>query len=89
MLVLYLTTPKKELSTMPRIKPLTESDRKNAAVRGELAKFQAELKKDNDAVAAYLGITVRTYTNRKNNPSTFTLEEQRRLKRLFPGIVIE
>ncbi|MBR0320285.1 MAG: hypothetical protein IIX10_04445 [Clostridia bacterium] len=74
---------------MPRIKPLTENERKDNAVRGQLAKYQAELRKDNQTVAAYLGITPRTYTNRKNNPSSFTLEEQRRLKRLFPGIIIE
>lgn len=74
---------------MPRIKPLTESERKDAAVRGELAKFQAELKKDNESVAAYLGITPRTYTSRKKNPSTFTLHETRLLRRLFPGIQIE
>lgn len=74
---------------MPRVKALTENDRKDAVVRGQLAKYQAELNKDNASVAAYLGITARTYSTRKKNPSTFTLEETRRLRRLFPGIIIE
>lgn len=71
---------------MPRVKPLTETDRRNALVRKELDSYTAEQQMDDKHLADLLGISLSTLYNRKNNPSSFKLGEIRKPEKLFPGI---
>lgn len=74
---------------MPRVKPLTETDRRNALVRKELDGYTAEQQMDDKHLADLLGISTSTLYNRKNDPSSFKLGEIRKLEKLFPGIQIK
>lgn len=74
---------------MPRVKPLTETDRRNALVRKELNDHTSEQQMDDKHLADLLGISLSTLYNRKNDPSSFKLGEIRKLEKLFPGIQIK
>ena len=73
---------------MPRIAPITEEERRNTAVRGELARAMEVTRWDNAKTAAALGCTVKTLISRKHHPETLTLREIRILQKIFPGINI-
>lgn len=74
---------------MPRVKPITEADRKNAIVRGSLKDFMERQNVDDKSLADLLGVSLSTLYNRKNDPSSLKLGEIRKLRKLFPGIQIE
>ena len=74
---------------MPRIKPLTIEERKNAAIRGEIAKHMAETGTSIPHIAEMLKISNATLYRKLRNPGSFTLKEVRCLRNLFPGINIE
>lgn len=74
---------------MPKLKPLTESARKDAALAEQLwGKMRTE-KISGEQLAQMLGIGKNTFYRRIKCPSDFTLGEIRALKKIFPGIVIE
>ena len=74
---------------MPRIKPLTETQRKDRAFQEQLVgKMKAE-RITYGELAEILGISVNTLYARRDRPETLTLREQRILKKVFPDIAIE
>lgn len=73
---------------MPRIAPLTEEERRNTEIRGELARAMVVTHWDNEKTADALGISVKTLIDRKNHPEKLNLREIRILRRIFPGINI-
>ena len=73
---------------MPRIAPITEEERRNLAIRGELARAMKMTQWGNQKTADALGVTVKTLITRKNHPETLTLREIRILRKVFPGIEI-
>lgn len=73
---------------MPKIRPLTETDRKNIVLVAEIARGMAYYKKKNEEMAEALGMSNTTWARRKKYPGTFTLEELRKIKNMLPGTEI-
>ena len=74
---------------MPRVKPLTENDRKNRTLRGELMGNMRQERMTFQQLADLLGISDSTLHRRMENPDGFTLKEIRKIRALFPEIRIE
>mgnify|MGYP003292623920 CR=1 FL=1 len=70
---------------MPKIRPLTEADRKNQALLGEIAMGMSFARKNNKDMAAALGIKAQTWCRKKKNPGTFTLSELRKIQAILPA----
>lgn len=80
---------------MPKLRPYTEEgkfkkkcDEFDTKLRGELARVMAEKSMDYKDVSILLHVSLPTMYNRRRNPGSFTLAEQRRLKAAFPDISI-
>ena len=72
---------------MPRVKPLTKSIKMDNDL---LACLLAQMKlygKTQKDLAEYIGMDPATISRRMHKPSSFTLEELRKLKTLFPEFV--
>ena len=74
---------------MPRVKPLTESERKGKAFLQQLYGAMKAHGTTQDRLAKALGISGRTLSRRMNNPDTFTLGEIYTLQKIFPSIEIK
>lgn len=74
---------------MPKLRPLTESARKDEALTEQLWGKMKNAKLSGEEVARMLGIGKNTFYRRIKCPSDFTLGEIRALQKIFPGIVIE
>ena len=73
---------------MPRVKPLTEQERKNRDVRGRIV---GEMRNENltyKQVAEVLGVSVHTVYRRIEKPETLTLREVWKLEQAMPGLEI-
>ena len=70
---------------MPKIRPLTEADRKNQALLAEIALGMSFARKSNQDVAAALGITAQSWCRKKRDPGTFTLSELRKIQSMLPA----
>lgn len=74
---------------MPRVKPLTEQERKNRNLREQLIGGMKNEKLTYKRVAEALGISVNTMYRRVENPETLTLREIRGLNQIFPDLIVE
>ena len=74
---------------MPRIKPLTETARKDKAFLQQLYGAMKVEKTTAKKLAQVLGISDKTLYRKMHNPDTFTLGEIRTLREIFPGIEIK
>lgn len=74
---------------MPKLRPLTESERLDAAVQKQIYGEMKVARMNTDDVASRIGVTRNTLYRRIKSPETFTLREIRELKKVFPGVVIE
>ena len=74
---------------MPKVRPLTENERKNKQFSEQLAGKMRTSKITCQDLAKCLGISVVTLYRRRDNPETMTLGEIRKLKTVFPELVIE
>ena len=74
---------------MPKVKPLTESERRDAALTEQLWGKMKNAKLSGEEVAKMLGIGKNTFYRRIKHPEDFTLGEIRTLQKIFPGIQIE
>ncbi len=63
---------------MPKLKP-TESEQLDRSTRAVIASAQIEKDIRDEEIARALGKTKRTWSNKKDNPGTFTLTEIRTL----------
>lgn len=73
---------------LPKVKPLTEKEKKDSAFIKELA---GEMKVSGvtcEQLAVSLGISLNTLYRKRKNPETFELRELRILKDMFPGMNI-
>lgn len=73
---------------MPRIKPLTANERKDRAIMGAIALGMTTEGKNNEQMAAALGMSATTWCRRKKEPGTFTVAELRKIKAMLPGVEI-
>ena len=74
---------------MPKVKPLTETARRDRAFLQQLYGAMKAHGTTQDRLAKALGISDRTLSRRMNNPDTFTLGEVYTLQKIFPSIEIK
>ena len=74
---------------MPKVRPLTETARKDETLSKQLWGEMKIAKISAEQLAQTLGIGRNTFYRRMRKPSDFTLGELRSLKKIFPNIVIE
>lgn len=73
---------------MPKVKPLTESERKDKTIKAQLIGL---MKVDGITaidMAARLGVSLNTFYRHRDNPECMTLKEIRIIQQTFPEIVI-
>lgn len=73
---------------MPKIRPLTENDRKNRAILAAIAMGMTAHGKSNGDMITALGMSAATWARRKHDPSTFTVGEIRKIRAMLPGVEI-
>ena len=74
---------------MPKIRPLTESERLDKSIKEQLCGKMHVEHMNGEELALKIGVTRNTLYRRIKSPETFTLREIRELKKVFPGVVIE
>lgn len=74
---------------MPRVRPLTETERKNEALVSQIWGCMKVQGFSGETVAEYISIGKNTFYRRMKDPSSFTLGELRSLKKIFPTLNIE
>ena len=73
---------------MPRIKPLTSSDRENMSIREQIIAKMKTAKISSETMAEMMGISLNTFYRHRDRPETLTLREIRILKDVLSGIEI-
>lgn len=69
---------------MPRIKPLSAAEEKRKELSARIQYFMALLNYNNKKMAELLGISERTFTERKlHSPDEFTVSELWKMERAF------
>ena len=74
---------------MPRVKPLTENERRNERLQFQLAGLMKTKKISGAGLAKKLGISTQTFYRHRDHPENMTLREIRILREIFPKITIE
>ena len=74
---------------MPRVRPLTETQRKNESLTRQIWGCMKVKGMSGESVAECLSVGKNTFYRRMKNPSAFTLGELRILKKIFPTLTIE
>lgn len=74
---------------MPKVKPLTENERRDAAIKKQIYGEMKVARMDSEDVANAIGIAKNTLYRRMKSPETLTLREIRAIRKLFPEVVIE
>ena len=74
---------------MPRVKPITEAERRNAEISAQIYGRIRTEKTNGEEIAKRLGIGKNTFYKRVKHPDQFTLGDIRALEKIFPGIVIQ
>ena len=74
---------------MPKLRPLTENERRDAAIKKQIYGEMRVAHMDSGAVADAIGIARNTMYRRMKSPETLTLREIRAIRKLFPEVVIE
>jgi len=74
---------------MPKLRPITEAERRNQAFQGQLhARMKAE-HMSHERLAKMMGISLMTLYRKRDEPERLTLKEIRMLQEIFPGIEIQ
>lgn len=74
---------------MPKVKPLTENERKNRAIVEQVEGKMKLNKITHKAMAAALGISIPTLYRRLDEPDSLTIREVRIMTKLLPGLSVE
>ena len=74
---------------MPKVKPLTESERKDKTIKAQLIGLMKVEKIAPSEMAETLGISLNTFYRHRNEPERLTLREIRIIQNKFPGMKIE
>ena len=74
---------------MPKVKPLTENERKDREIVEQVEGKMKACRITHKAMADALGISVQTLYRRISNPDTLTIREVRIMAKLLPGLAIE
>ena len=74
---------------MPKVKPLTENERKDKAIIEQIAGKMKANRITRKAMADALGISVLTLYRRLENPDTLTLREIRIMEKVLPGLAVK
>lgn len=74
---------------MPKVKLLTESERKDKTIKAQLIGLMKVEKIAPAEMAETLGISLNTFYRHRNEPERLTLREIRIIQNKFPGMKIE
>lgn len=74
---------------MPKVKPLTENERRDKTIKAQLIGLMKVEGLTAQNMADRLGISMNTFYRHRDNPEKLTLREQRILIETFPELVIE
>lgn len=74
---------------MPKVKPLTENERRDKTIKAQLIGLMKVEGMTAQNMADRLGISLNTFYRHRDNPEKLTLREQRILIETFPELVIE
>lgn len=74
---------------MPKVKPLTENERKDRAIIEQVEGKMKANRITHKAMAAALGISLPTLYRRIAKPDDLTIREVRIITKMLPGIAIE
>ena len=74
---------------MPKVKPLTENERKNLAIIEQVEGKMKANRITHKEMAAALGISLPTLYRRIAKPDDLTIREVRIITKMLPGIAIE
>lgn len=74
---------------MPRVKPLTENERRDERFQDQLSGQMKVKKISCSRLARLLGVSVKTLQRHRDHPENMTLREIRILREIFPEITIE
>ena len=74
---------------MPNVIPLSESARKDKAIREQLCGKMKENYVSSETMADILGVSTRTFYRLRNEPWRLTLREIRILNKGFPDLIVE
>lgn len=74
---------------MPKVKPLTENERKNRAIIEQIEGKMKAGRITHKAMAAALGISLPTLYRRLDEPDSLTIREVRIMTKLLPGLSVE
>lgn len=74
---------------MPKVKPLTENERKDRAIIEQIEGKMKAQKITHKAMASALGISLPTLYRRIAKPDDLTIREVRIITKMLPGIAIE
>ena len=74
---------------MPKVKPLTENERRNKTIKAQLIGLMKVEGLTAQNMADRLGISLNTFYRHRDNPEKLALREQRILIETFPELVIE
>ena len=73
---------------MPKVKPLTENDRRNKAFTAQLTGLMKVGGITAIDMAERLGVSLNTFYRHRDHPERMTLKEIRIIQQTFPEIVI-
>ena len=74
---------------MPKVKPLTENERKDKAIIEQVEGKMKANRITHKEMAAALGVSVPTLYRRIAKPDDLTIREVRIITKMLPGIAIE
>ena len=74
---------------MPKVKPITENERKNLAIIEQIAGKMKANRVTHKALASALGVSMPTLYRRLEKPDTLTVKEVRIITKILPGVTIE
>ncbi len=74
---------------MPKVKPLTENERRDRAIIEQIAGKMKVCKVTQRAMADALGISLPTLQRRLKKPEDMTIREIRIMQKILPGLTIE
>ena len=74
---------------MPKIRPLTEYDRRDRSIKAQLVGLMKVEGLTAQDMADRLGISLNTFYRHRDNPEKLTLREQRILAETFPELEIQ
>ena len=74
---------------MPKINPLTSSERLDKQITVQLVGRMKTEKVNSEKMASMMGVSLKTFYRKRDNPEMLTLRDIRAIKEVFPDMRIE